>query len=152
MAKKVSKLQQECYKYRHEILQRSILAIDPAIGEKATIGWAFFSASELSMSGTISLPKGTLFDRLRFIVKHFQDLEYYASILAIEQVAIGRIRNNSLIAAYGCIIGAVHSNAVIPVPPASWRALVNKDYIKSDENDAIAIGRCLIHWAEKSFK
>jgi hypothetical protein len=145
------------------ILRGHMLVIDPASGGGESVpGYAVFSAGELIESGTIDVggPQADLHDRLFELGITLRDsLPNKVDVLVIEDVPLKRFgpdRSGSLKGqvnlhrSVGAVMGAVKCRFFIPVHPATWHSHAGPDHVKSDENDAIAMGRCALSMASET--
>jgi hypothetical protein len=140
------------------LIQGRVLSIDPSVGSGNSMpGWALYGASELKSSGTWILnPRWPLEVRLRELANHVADMvvSHHVDVLVYEDIpcqlyGFGNAKaNSSLHRAVGAILSA-NVNKHVGISPSSWKKMVGPDYIKSDENDAIEIGRIVIGEARR---
>jgi hypothetical protein len=131
------------------ILSGTLLAIDPSCSSSSSDpAFAFFKAGELIESGIIPVDKkADIHTRLR---EQFAYIENRwgegVDIVAPEKLRKGHthLRWAAIIPVLACF-----TSTVIEVHPMSWHPLTDKDYVKGDEADAIAIGMCLIKMAKR---
>lgn len=117
----------------------SLLAIDPG---SRSLGWAWFQGGEYMVSGTYKASNRTApHERLYQIMEQLQNWAN-PDVLAIEKMFKF---NPSLIWSVGASIVTVKPTQMIEVPIPIWKALVPSTYVKSDETDAIFIGKAVIH-------
>lgn len=145
--KDLKKLRDFCARYRSEILQDHLLAIDPS---SKSVGWASFMNGDLKQSGTLSVA-GVAHRRLRDLYDEL--VESFAeppSVLAIEKIR-GRGSSHILVWSVGVIQTAVRSPLVVEIPINFWKAIakVDPEYSKTDENDAVKIGEVLVLMARE---
>lgn len=131
------------------ILTGTLLAIDPSSGSaKSDAGFALYRKGELVKSGTIVVnKKANIFKRLidlyNFVRCEFPDID----VMAIEKI---RGRSHTYLRwSVGVTIVAARHAAVIEVPTVTWKKYAGKDYEKSDEQDAIGIGKATIAIARR---
>lgn len=143
----MSKIAEACETYADLILEGTMLSVDP--GSTDNVGYAYWEEGELVESGVFKAKyrKGS-WHRLRELAEQLEANYPYVDVLAVEHVALGRVKNARLVSSLGMIFTAVNSEAVIMVPPISWRKYIDKEtYEKTDENDSISIGWCCINKA-----
>ena len=131
-AKKIHKLKDEVF--------GSFLAIDPA---SRSMGWAYFMHGSLIESGSVEA-KGDIHQRLA-VMYHFVE-EFDIDAMAIEFIG-GARAHRYLSWACGAITAAQPDVPLIEVKTNLWKKFVGKNYSKSDEEDAKAIGRCVMEIA-----
>lgn len=137
--------------YKDLILEGRMLAIDPSSGNKESrAGYALFDKGELLESGTIPVDnKLDTVSRLRQMAnwtEAFVDC-YGVNVVAIEMLRAGV--HTSLRWAVAAFFIATDPCPIIEVPAVIWHRLAGKEYVKSDEKDAIEIGKTCIWQAEE---
>lgn len=145
------------YRARQDVLTGTVVAIDPSSGsfdKKTKVqsypGYAVFKAGVLVESGVIPVDGRTqdIFGRMRFIRAEFDRMwPDVVDVLAIEEIR-GRMSHHYLKWAVGLSVGVIESTWTFEVPVQTWRKFAGKSHVKSDMNDAVAIGKTLIHMAE----
>lgn len=144
-------------KYYDLITQGTYLVIDPSSGSYASMpGWAVYSRGELTHSGIIRVSLNSQFhERLREIadwVRKLQDT-YRTDLVVIESnPSIKGFWGKSvdaLLMGTGAIMSAVQVDKLLEIRPIIWKKSVTEDYVKSDENDAIWLGRFVLLEAHK---
>jgi hypothetical protein len=127
------------------ILHGKFISIDPA---SRTGGYAVYNAGSLIESGTIQLDtKKDIGDRLAEIGAILIDDDDY-DLMAIERIRGGR-SHDYLKFSIGAYVASIQAPVVIEVPVNAWKKVTPPDYVKSDENDAIMIGKTLIVLAKE---
>lgn len=125
-----------------------MLAIDPASGATSQPGWAAFSQGKLLKSGTLQLPRGMpIQQRLRELFKALSLSS--PDVLVIERIR-GSMAHEHLKWSVGVSIAATCASVVIEMPVSTWKKHAGPNHVKSDVNDAEAIGHCLIACALSS--
>jgi hypothetical protein len=148
----MSKIKLAIGRCKGKVLTGTLLAIDPSIGSGSSMpGWALFQGGVLMESGIIQLPPfGAKHQRLRRILEVLQNEFEEPDIFAIEHISPSTTRwNTSLIMARAVMLAAQKWKVVLHVAPRTWRARCPKDYTKTDEGDAIQIGRACIQIAQE---
>lgn len=139
------------------ILTGTLLAIDPSSGswnsktkEQSYPGYALFKAGVLVESGVVQVSgkNKKAPERLRMVYDALVAKFTAPDILAIELIR-GRMAHETLKWAVGVSIAAIRAPIVIEVPIMSWKKWAGKDHIKTDENDAVAIGMVVLEAARK---
>lgn len=124
------------------VLTGSLLAIDPG---SRSLGWAWFQGGEYMVSGTYKASSRTKpHERLCQIMEQLQNWAN-PDVLAVEKMFK---LNPSLIWSVGASIVTVKPVQLIEVPIPIWKSLVPSTYEKSDETDAIYIGKAVLHHAK----
>lgn len=145
--KELKKLRDFCTTYNSEILTEQLLAVDPS---SKSLGWAVFMNGGLKDYGTICVA-GNPHCRLRELYDSLEErFGGKPSVLVIEKIR-GRGSSHILVWSVGVIQAAVRSALVFEVPISFWKVLAEADplYIKTDENDAIKMGKVLIEMAKE---
>jgi hypothetical protein len=150
----ISEIQEKVRQNRNLILKGYMLVIDPSIGSSSSLpGFAVYRNGKLTESGVLKMNIGaSKHKRLHELVSILQKEFEVPDILGMELIAgpaFGVMRWNinafhSLIRSTGAIMAAYPVETVIEVPPSVWKKTIDDDYVKSDEMDAIYIGRYLI--------
>jgi len=145
-------------KYTENLLTGTVLAIDPASGGSSMPGYAVYKGGQLVQSGTIAVkPHLMLNVRLRLIADVLRNELPVPDVFVIEDIR--RIRGifsgasvDILFKGIGAIMSAVTCDKFIEIPPTVWTKTVEANYKttrKSDEQDAIEIGRFAIEYAQE---
>lgn len=138
-------IEQDALRHAQAINNGLLLAIDPASGGTSQPGWAAWRNGKLLRSGTIDLPRKALIqERLNALFHTVEQSQ--PDVLVIERIR-GSMAHEHLHWAVGVCVGATCAPVLIEMPVSTWKAHAGPDHIKSDENDAIAIGNCLLHLA-----
>jgi hypothetical protein len=133
-----------------------VLAIDPSVGSKdSQPGYSYWIAGELEDSGLIHLGSaatGSIPQRLHRL-RTTLEAEWAPDILVVERIVINikaaKSYHGPAVLKMNQAIGACMSQWGVPtieVSPMSWKATAKRwgRYEKSDENDAIALGMCVV--------
>ena len=141
MGKTEAKMDKIIYACLDEILNGTLLAIDPGSN---SLGYAFFRKGKLGISGEIrsESSKDPAHKRIHEIADQLLELEA-PKVLAIELIR----KNTPLIWSVGATVACVRSPHLIEVPIPLWHMLREEDYEKTDELDAELIGRTVIERA-----
>lgn len=135
------------YTTRTKVLGGYLLAVDPA---SVSLGYALFQSGILVKSGSIQA-KGDIGKRLAKLTtelkKQVEDVEI--DVLAIEFLR-GGVGHNYLIWSAGAVVSSVLADHVVEVHSQSWKKLITKAYKKSDENDAIMIGKFVVELCKET--
>lgn len=135
------------YKVRDKILGGYLLAIDPA---SVSLGFALYDKGVLVKSGTLKT-KGDIATRLTDLCLLLREeiRHYDISVLAVEFLRTG-VGHHFLVWSVGAVVSEVAADHVVEVHTQSWKKLVSSSYQKSDENDAIQIGRFAVEIAKET--
>lgn len=131
------------------LLNDRFIAVDPSsCAGDSRLGWALFDKQQLVMSGTLTAD-GDIYERLRSILAQLSPLvkDSAPAMLVLEKLRSGC--HNSLRWACSAVILSKQSGPVLEVAPIVWRKYVGKNYQKSDEQDAIEIGKAAIKEAAR---
>lgn len=137
------------YKVRDKILNGYLLSVDPA---SVSLGYAVYHKGVLVKSGNLMAPsKAAIGDRLRRLTVQLAEEteEFDISVLAVEFLRTG-VGHHFLVWSVGAVVSAVPCDHVVEVHTQSWRKLTTSSYVKSDENDAIAIGKFAVEIAKET--
>lgn len=131
------------YKLRDLILTDTMIAIDPGSN---SLGFAVFEAGVLVESGVIA-KKGAIGKRLKHMITTLS--QYQAAVVVTEFVrtSTGHVY---LTWASGAAVGALGADHTIEIHTGAWKKLVTASYQKTDENDAISIGRFAVEVAKET--
>lgn len=158
---KIFKAVEKCYE---TVLTGTILAVDPSTGSKSSRpGYAWFEKGKLIESGEIIVDiEANRSKRLYEIAATIREEFPCPDILAVEYIppvsyrgTENRMNSVSLMAlqkAIGAIMGAHPVEYLLEVPAASWKKYKPKNYVKTDEMDAVTIGLCIIGLAKLAKK
>lgn len=128
-------------KHSHAITTGTLLSIDPASGGTSAPGYAAFRGGEMLESGTLKIGKGSIQSRLRAIYECLQNTN--PDVLVIEKIR-GNMAHEFLRWSVGVIVAATCPTVLIECPTSTWRSHAGKAHKKSDEADAVAIGKCTL--------
>lgn len=143
------KIAKKIQKNRDLIINKTFISIDPG---STSPGWALWKLGKLVDAGEIK-PKKTdnISKRLAYIHDYLESLPQ-ADIIIVEKIGIitGRKAQSHpyLLWSLGAIAGALRCKNMIEMPPSMWQKFRNKNYTKSDREDAIVIGRACIEIAK----
>lgn len=145
MSKETEKFRKAIAPLAYSILKGRVLAVDPG---SVCMGWALFDKGELIRSGEVAAhPKNKPHKRVISIVHDLcEETKHAIDVLCIEQMFR---YNPALIWTVGAVIQAKEPELFVEVPTRIWQARLPNDYVKSDERDAIEIGKSVIYHAEK---
>jgi hypothetical protein len=139
----MKKFQASLRPHKRAILEGTLLSIDPG---SISLGWAWFMKGEMVISGEYKSPRTVPpHKRLPMIMDQLAQWTN-PDIMAIELLFK---LNHSLLWAAGAAISTARPDSLISVGVRLWKATAEKDpnYFKSDEWDAIMIGRTVIETA-----
>ena len=110
-------------------------------------GWAVYHKGKLVGSGTIAIPGGQpVQDRLSFLYKHLA--KQSPDVLVVERIR-GSRAHEFLHWAVGVTVAATCPLVVLEIPIATWKKRAGKNHVKSDENDAKAMGQAVVDIARE---
>ena len=155
---KNTQIYSEIYEGRKLLVRGIVLAVDPSIGSKSSMpGFAIYSNGELLTSGTLRID-ATMSQsaRLKEVYRQLRNLskEYKVDACVYEKVPVSahggrsQVAHASLLMAVGVTLAAVDARVFVGIPPTSWKKYAREDYTKTDEADAVEIGRIVIEMAE----
>lgn len=156
MPPKLSKTEQASRALKHQMLTGYVLAIDPSSGsatsKQSHIGYAVFNQGEMTEQGFLAMKgKGKApWTRLN-IIQNMLIAEFsQPDVLVIEMIrTIHQRMEMSLLWAVGVSVAALCPKyGMIEMPPQTWRRFIDDDYVKSDNNDAVAIGHAAFQLAQ----
>jgi hypothetical protein len=127
--------------YKDKILGGTVLVIDPASN---SVGYAIYVKGKLSLKGTITAKAKTpIWERLFEITSRLPQMNI--DLLAIELVRqpMGHVY---LVWSVGAIVAA-YGKPTIEIPQRMWKEAVDENYVKTDETDAVYIGKFLMRRA-----
>lgn len=141
-------------KYTTELLEGRVLAVDPASGSSSMPGWAYYTGGILMESGVIQVKPHLPLNRRLFLIAQVLAKELpKPDVFVIEDIR--RIRGvfggssvDVLMKSIGAIMSAVDCERFLEISPLVWKKYVTAEYEKSDENDAIWIGKVAIAFAQ----
>ncbi len=133
-------------RYSSAILTGNLLAIDPASGGTSDPGYACYVNGALQASGTIPLKgKDPIYLRLGALYLWLHG-KWDVDVLVVERIR-GKMAHEFLRWAVGVTVAAVQPRLLFEMPVPTWKKLAGKHHVKTDENDAIAIGDTMISLA-----
>lgn len=142
----------------------TVLVVDPSIGSQSSLpGWAVYGAGDLVDSGVIPMDVTESRPyRLRAVFNKLENLTvaWQPSVVVYEEVPVmahagrSQVSHASLLNAVGVTLAATHLPGVgyVGIQPIVWKKRVTAEYVKSDEQDAIEIGRITIAMAHEILK
>lgn len=153
---RATKLWKQLRPYARLALDGRLLVIDPSVGSSSSQpGYALYEAGQLTDSGVIDIPVGSIESRL-FHLRSVLCGEFpeKPDVVVVEDIPVLRFNKfgRSLAAqiplhyAVGVVLSAFDA-PVVRVFPATWHAFVGADYQKSDESDAIVMGHTVLQFA-----
>lgn len=120
------------------ITQGLMLSIDPASN---ILGYAVYVGGKLDNSGRIiATPKAPINVRLHDIVSKLPKVKPDVLVIELVRSSTGHV---FMVWAVGAII-AHYGVPTIEIPQRLWRNIQDSEYVKSDETDAIYIGKYVI--------
>ena len=128
--------------YKRQVLGGSMLAIDPGSN---SLGWAWYINGELVISGEYKATAGAApHKRLTQIM---EQLSVWTSpdILVIEELFSRCV--HSLVWSVGAAIVTTKPKNMVEVPIKVWHDFKPMNYTKTDELDALLIGKAAIYYA-----
>lgn len=156
---KSSNIYQTIHENRLLLTQGKVLSIDPSVGSHSSMpGYAVYKAGVLQESGTLKInPELPTWKKLQELHRLLRNLSKLHEIDACiyEQMPVSahggrsQVSHATLLMAVGVTIGAVQARAFIGILPMSWKQHASPGYVKSDEQDAIEIGRIVIEMAQQ---
>lgn len=135
----------------HPILHGIVLSVDPSIGSHSSQpGFAVYREAQFVTSGTMSIdPEGDRPTRLQELTHQLRKLvrEYTPDVCAYEDIPPrrygggGATAHASLLMALGATLAVSGPDRYVRLAPRVWKRLVSSTYRKSDEADAVEMGR-----------
>lgn len=154
---KLSYIAQRIAELRETILTGTLLAVDPSTGSSSSLpGYALYEKGILVESGVIRVDVAAAKNKRLFEIRRTLQEDFEVpDVLVIEHIsaiAFGALKYNAeafvgLHRGVGAILSAFNLDTVIEVPPSVWKRKVDEGYTKSDESDAVYIGRYVINEA-----
>lgn len=154
---KKTQIYADIHEARNVIAHGIVLSVDPSIGSTSSMpGFAVYSAGELVTSGVLVIdPHASRWKRLKDVYRQLRNLskQYGVDACVYELVPVSahggrsQVSHASLLMAVGVTIAAVDARAFVGIPPISWKKYAREDYKKTDEADAIEMGRIVIDMA-----
>lgn len=163
----LAQVQAQLAPIQSKVLEGTVVAIDPScISASSVPGYAVYREGKLESSGTIEgiSSRQPLANRLMFIGKWIRENLPDPDVLVIELIqnnVRGGRPNVSLLKAVGAIIANFECEHVIEILPVVWQKFLDQthsnDYetarhyresMKTDEQDAIELGRAVIKITE----
>lgn len=139
----------EARKYALTILGGTVLALDPASGGTSDPGWAVYHRGVLLESGTLGLAGGRVQYRLKDL--YCQLSAYECDVMVVEQLRGSGRTHIYLLWSVGVAVAATCPKLLLEMPVSCWKKHAGKAHVKSDENDAKAIGDTLIAMAARKY-
>lgn len=159
-AGKKTVLHKSVKKYVNEILDGTLVAIDPSCGSSSSDpGYAIYRKGKLEESGIIPLNKDReLPYRLQELRAALSDKFRKLGVLVVEYIPPRRFgrgsatSHSSLLQAMGVALASTDAEVLLRIRPRDWQRLAAPIWsraTKSDEADAIAIGWAIIRLARE---
>lgn len=139
-----------------------VLVVDPSIGSASSLpGWAVYGGGDsLLDSGVIPMDTSESRPyRLRAVFNKLENLTvaWQPSVIVYEEVPVmahagrSQVSHASLLNAVGVTLAATHLPGVgyVGIQPIVWKKRVSDTYVKSDEQDAVEMGRIVIEMAHE---
>lgn len=115
-----------------------MLSIDPASN---VCGYAIYIDGKLNTSGTVSAtPKAPIHQRLHEIFNRLPDVKPDILVIELNRSGTGHVY---LTWSTGVII-AKYGVPTIEIPQRMWKNVITESYEKSDQEDAILIGKYVV--------
>ena len=134
-----------------------VLVVDPSMGSLSSLpGWAVYRSGVLVDSGVLEVHvEGTRWSRLKEVYRQLANFSaaWKPDVCVYEEIPVSahggrsQVSHASLLLALGVTMAAVDAPAFVGIPPISWKRFTSSDYVKSDEQDAIEMGRITISMA-----
>ena len=136
-------------RHTYAIMRGTLLVIDPSSGGSSLPGYACYKAGQLKKSGVVPLDVDDIQGRLRALYDYL--LLSNPDVLAIERIG-GPKAHRHLWWSVGVSIAAANPVALIEVPVSTWKKHAREGgvWTKGDEQDALAMGACLLDHARKT--
>ncbi len=138
-----SKVAKSIQKYADAILNGYFVAIDPASKEA---GYAVFKDGELISNGEI-IAEGGISERLRIMIESLDEFPE-PQVVAVEMVGGQMMSHKYLIWSCGALVGTLNAPTTIEIPVPMWKKWIDENYTKTNINDALYIGKCVIEIAK----
>lgn len=139
----------------HLLLDGPVVSVDPSSGSASSMpAVAYFKDGELKSSEEIRLNiKDGLHTKLYQLSSHLWLNTPKGAALVYEDVAhmgkgFAQQSMTPIQRSIGAVLSAFPWTVAIPVMPGSWKKMVGPDYVKSDIEDAKAIGYAAIALAK----
>ena len=132
-----------------EALAGTVVCIDPASGAASMPGFAVFVKGQLVRSGVLPISPANIQLRLVQLRALLASYDLVGpDVLVIEKIS-GRLAHPYLIWSVGVTVEATWPQILIEIPVAEWKPYAKADphYTKTDEADAICIGRSIMDLA-----
>lgn len=120
-----------------------MLVVDPASGGSSLPGFAAYRAGQLIKSGTLAIDGGPVQGRLRALHEYLKNTK--PDVLVIERIG-GPKAHKYLLWSVGVIIAAANPMSLIEIGVSTWKKHAREGgvWTKGDENDALAMGACVL--------
>lgn len=158
MIGKTTQVYEQASKCTQFLLGGVVIAVDPSIGSTSSMpGYAVYRAGQLVESGILSVhPGNSVPHRLNQVSVKLRQLynEYIPDVLVYEDIPAQRhggsaVSHASLLKAVGAVLSVAGPEYYVGIFPVTWKRLVSPGYVKSDEQDAIELGRIVIELAKR---
>lgn len=139
-----------------------VLVVDPSMGSSSSLpGWAVYSGGDYADSGVLQVhTEGTRWARLKEVYRQLEnfsaawnpDVCVYEEIPVSAHAGRSQVSHASLLMALGVTMAAVEAQGFVGIRPVSWKKFTSPGYIKSDEADAVEMGRIVIEMANEMLR
>lgn len=139
-----------------------VLVVDPSMGSSSSLpGWAVYSGGDYADSGVLEVhTEGSHWHRLKEVYRQLENLSkaWLPGVCVYEQIPVSahagrsQVSHASLLMALGVTMAAVEADGFVGIAPVSWKRFISPGYIKSDEADAVEMGRIVIAMANEMLR
>lgn len=139
-----------------------VLVVDPSMGSSSSLpGWAVYSGGDLADSGVLEVhTEGPRWHRLKEVYRQLENLSkaWLPMVCVYEEIPVSahggrsQVSHASLLLALGVTMAAVEADGFVGIRPSSWKKFISDGYVKSDEQDAIEMGRIVIDMANEMLR
>ena len=141
MAEKYARERQALRKNLHEILTGRVLYVDPS---STSMGFSISEQGEFVRSGCF-VTKGSVGARLKYLSDEIKTLGDF-DVLVIEKIR-GSRSHTFLFWAVGMTAACI-GKPICEIPWPAWKVMIDDQYSKTDENDAIYISKFVLAFAK----
>ncbi len=125
-------------KLKHLVNDGYWISLDPGSNSS---GYAYWYRDQLVSKGSIKAKKGGISKRLQEMTLAVGDKKPELAIVEKVRTSTGHVY---LTWSVGALLAGLGTEHTIEVSTGAWKKAVAQDYVKSDENDAEAIGRYVL--------
>ena len=139
------------------LLKGNVMSIDPSVGSDSSMpAFAIYIEGELHTSGVLNIDKKKpTWYKLKQVYRQIRNLskQYKPDVCVYERVPVSahggrsQVSHATLLMASGVVIAACDARAYVGIMPITWKKYIDSNYVKSDEADAIYIGKVTIQLA-----